>query len=117
MINGASTPTPCHDRRIPTLIHETIHNIDNGFNPTVMRLFAAAKADPAKRWDSYPFGLNVPAEYMASGTEWVILNDPFNGSERKRPRLERMDPEFHCYLVNEFITKVLYAPGANYPGR
>jgi hypothetical protein len=105
------------DRRVPTLIHESIHNIDNGFNPTVMRLFAAAKADPAKRWDAYPFGINVPAEYMASGTEWVILNDPFNATERKRARLKRMDREFYCYLVDEFIPKVLYAAGASYPGR
>ena len=105
------------NRRLPTLIHENIHNVDNGFNPKVMRLFAAAKADSSKRWDTYPFGLNVPAEYMASGTEWVILNEAFNATEQKRARLKRMDPEFYCYLVDEFIPKVLYAPGAAYPGR
>ena len=105
------------NRRLPTLIHENMHNVDNGFNPTVMRLFAAAKADSSKRWDTYPFGLNVPAEYMASGTEWVILNEAFNANERKRARLKRMDPEFYCHLVNEFIPKVLYAPGAAYSGR
>jgi len=105
------------DRRLPTLVHETMHNIDNGFNPTVMALYAAAKSTPAKRWDSYPFGLGVPAEYMASGTEWVLLDQRFDAKENKRARLRRMDPAFYCYLVTEFIPKVLFAPNVRYSGR
>lgn len=87
------------DRRVPTLMHEYIHHMDNGSG--VSGYYNAAVADPLKQWDSY--AMTSQAEYIASGFEWIVGNNMHSASENNRQVIYRMDPAFYLYMVNTFI--------------
>jgi hypothetical protein len=85
--------------RVAVLMHEYMHHIDDG--KSVESFFNAAKANPAKQWDSY--AMTSPAEYIASGFEWIVGNQPYSATESKREAMYRIDPDFYNYMVNTFI--------------
>ena len=97
------------NRRVPTLLHETMHHIDNGKiskTSAVTDLYNNMMSDSSKQWDGY--AKTNPAEYLACGAEWVLKNDRYNSTETKRERLKRMDPDFYNYLINDFIPNQLF---------
>jgi F5/8 type C domain len=96
------------DRRVPTLMHETVHHISNG--EVVRNLWQTTSTTPSMQWDSYP--MTNPAEYIACGVEWVIKNDAYSSTETKRARLQKMDPNFYNWLVGTFIPQTLYGSTA-----
>jgi len=87
------------ERRVPTLIHEFVHHMNNGVG--AQNYWNAAVADASKQWDSY--AMNSPAEYIACGFEWVVETNQSTTSESGRQRIYRMDPGYYLYLVNTFI--------------
>ncbi|MBN1410295.1 MAG: hypothetical protein JW969_05585 [Spirochaetales bacterium] len=92
------------DRRVPTLMHEYVHHLDNGSG--AQAYYNAASSTPSMQWDSY--AMTNPAEYIACGFEWVVRNDPYDANETKRERLKRMDPNFYYYLIRDFIPNKMY---------
>jgi hypothetical protein len=96
------------DRRVPTLLHETVHHINNG--EVVRNLWQTASTTPSMQWDSYP--MTNPAEYIACGTEWLITNYAHSSTQTNRARLQAMDPNFYNWLVGTFIPQTLYGSTA-----
>jgi hypothetical protein len=92
------------DRRVPTLIHETMHIMDSGASSD--GYYQAMMADPSKQWDSY--AMTSRAEYVACATEWILTNGQHDANETNRQRLRRMDPDYYAYLCNTLIWNVLY---------
>lgn len=89
------------ERRVPVLIHENIHHIDDG--TSVASFYLAAQADPSLQWDSY--AMSSRAEYIACAYEWIILDDPYDATETKRQRLRRIDPALYLHMVGTWIPR------------
>jgi hypothetical protein len=89
------------DRRVSTLMHEYVHHMDDGAG--AKKYYDAAKAKNALQWDNY--AMINKAEYIASGFEWVVKNDPFDKGAgiSKRSQLRRIDSGYYKYLVTDFI--------------
>lgn len=88
-------------QRVPVLIHEYMHHMNNGSG--LSAYFNAEAADPAKRWDGSGYANVSPAEYIASGFQWIVQNPS------GRQIVFENHPAFYLHMVNTFIPQ-FYTP-------
>ena len=88
-------------QRVPVLIHEYMHHMDNGSG--LSNFYNAEQADPAKRWDGSGYANVSPAEYIASGFQWIVQNPT------GRQTVFENHPAFYLHMVNTFIPQ-FYTP-------
>ncbi len=88
-------------QRVPVLIHEYMHHMDNGSG--LQNFFNAEAADSAKRWDGSGYANTSPAEYLASGFQWVVQNTT------GRQTIFENHPAFYLYMVNTYVPQ-FYTP-------
>lgn len=88
-------------QRVPVLIHEYMHHMDNGSG--LANFYNAEAADASKRWDGSGYANVSPAEYLACGFQWIVE------SSSGRQTVYDRHPAFYLYMVNTYIPQ-FYTP-------